>query len=74
MIRQLLDRALLLLFAVLTILLYAPLALLALPWALFDSLGSWGHTTFRGWVEGWAIYSKDSFIDLWRQLTKPVRS
>lgn len=48
-------------FAALVFLLYPIVALPALPWALFDTAGTWGHTTFKSWKEGFiGLYSLDS--------------
>jgi hypothetical protein len=55
-----------------TFIFYPLLALLALPWAWFDSLDSWGYTTLESWRAGWNLYSRDSLIEAWRELIKPI--
>lgn len=61
-------------FMVLFTLLYPFFAVVALPWAYLDSIGSWGYTTFESWKEGWGLYGSDSLKSFWHELTKPIGS
>lgn len=57
---------------VLTLVLYPLFAGVALPWAWYDSLGSWGHTSLASWREGWVIYRPDQLRHLWAELRSPL--
>ena len=56
---------------VLVALLYPICAILALPWAFIDSLGSWGYTTMAGWKDGWELYSRESLRSFFAALFAP---
>ena len=47
-------------------------ALLALPWAWLDSIGSLGWTTMKDWRAGWRLYSCESLREGFAELVKPL--